>query len=117
MTSKNGTAEIVDMEDARARRQAGDLPAANYRHSGAHLAAVREALGLSLGEAASRMQLKEAQLEAIETLDLPSLPPRPYAIGFVKAYAKFLELDEQEIVDRFKEDAGFESAAKIETEN
>lgn len=98
------------MADARARRRAADLPGADYDTAGAHLAAVREASGLTLAEAADKTHIRERHLQAIETLELESLPSRPYAIGFVRAYAEFLGLDASKIVDRFKEDAGYRPA-------
>lgn len=116
VTTNNGTAEIYDMEDARARRRAAELPGADYESAGAHLAAVREAAGLTLAEAADKTHIRERHLRAIETLELESLPSRPYAIGFVRAYAEFLELDAARIVDRFKEDAGYSAAAPVPAE-
>jgi len=107
VASNNGSAEIVDMEDARARRQAAELPGVNYENAGAHLKAVRDASGLTIMEAASRTHIKEAHLEAIEALDVDGLPPRPYAIGFVKTYAEFLGLDGAQVVARFKGEAGY----------
>lgn len=116
MASNNGSAEIFDMEDARARRQASDLPGADYEHAGAHLHAVREASGLTIAEAASRTHIKEAHLAAIEEMNVSGLPPRPYAIGFVKTYAEFLDLDAGEIVARFKEDAGYSAPEPVSVE-
>lgn len=116
MASNNGSAEIVDMEDARARRQAAELPGANYENAGAHLKAVREASGLSLMETASRTHIKEAHLEAIEALDVSGLPPRPYAVGFVKTYAEFLGLDGGQVVARFKDEAGYSAPQPISVE-
>jgi len=116
VVTNNGSAEIVDMEDARARRQASDLPGADYDHVGAHLRAVREASGLMLMEAASRTHIKETHLTAIEALAISDLPPRPYAIGFVKTYAEFLGVDASAIVDRFKEDAGYSAPQPVSVE-
>lgn len=116
MTTNNGTAEIYDMEDARARRRAADLPDADFETVGAHLAAVREAAGLTLAEAADKTHIRERHLMAIETLEMESLPSRPYAIGFVRAYAEFLELDAARIVDRFKEEAGYAAPAPAPAE-
>ncbi len=114
MTSKDGTAEIYDMEDARARRRASQLPGADYSDAGAHLAAVREASGLTIAEAAAKTHIQQHHLEAIETLDSAALPVRPYAIGFVKVYAMSLGLDAPAVVDRFKEDMGFSTAPKVD---
>lgn len=104
------------MEDARARRRASELPGDDYDGAGAHLAAVRETAGYSLDEAAAKTHIKERHLRAIEETDLENLPPRPYAIGFVKSYAEFLGLDAAAVVDRFKEDMGFAAPAAVEVE-
>ncbi len=104
------------MENARARRRGGDPSGADYIHAGAHLADVREALGLTLPEAAAKTHIKEIHLAAIEAVDVSALPPRPYAIGFVKTYAEFLELDAAPIVSRFKEDAGYSARAPVSVE-
>lgn len=106
MSAVNGSADILDMEDARQRRRKG-AAAARHENAGAHLAACREAQGLTLREAAGRTHIKEDHLAAIEAMDPENLPARPYALGFVKAYAEFLELDAAPIVARFKEDVGY----------
>ena len=111
MAINNGSAEIVDMEDARARRRGED-----YASAGAQLADAREIMGLTLTEASEKMHIKECHLSAMESMDLSALPSRPYAIGFVKAYAEFLELDPAPVVARFKEDAGYAAAAPIQVE-
>ena len=107
MATNNGSAEILDMEDARARRRANEAALENAAHTGAMLAAAREAQGLSLSEAAQRTHIKENHLAAIEENNRNALPPRPYAVGFVKAYAAFLELDAAAVVERFKQEAGY----------
>ncbi len=116
MTSNDGTAKIYDMQDARARRQASELPAADFENAGAHLRGVREASGLTIGDVAERIHLKPRHLEAIEQMQTDALPPRPYAIGFVKTYAEFLELDAGVLVERFKQDLGFSAPPKVEVE-
>ncbi|NOX93822.1 MAG: TonB family protein [Alphaproteobacteria bacterium] len=116
MTSNNGSAKILDMEDARVRRQASVMPGADFPHAGAHLHAVRNASGLTLLEAASRTHIKIAHLEAIEEMSISDLPPRPYAIGFVKTYAEFLDLDAAILVSRFKEEADFSAPQVVSVE-
>ncbi len=112
MTSKDGTAEIFELEDARRRRADGG----DNDDVGAALSAARENQGLSLSEAAAKTHIKERHLEAIEALDPDALPARPYAIGFVRAYAEFLDLNADEIVARFKTCAGFEVAKPVDAE-
>ena len=94
------------MEDERQRRRNGD-GAARCAHAGAQLAAAREAQGLPLSEAASRTHIKQDHLAAIEAMDASGLPPRPYALGFVKAYADFLGLEPAALAARFKDDIGY----------
>ncbi|MEO1135303.1 MAG: TonB family protein [Pseudomonadota bacterium] len=113
MATANGSAEIVDMADARARLAAD---AGEFEHVGAKLAAVREERGVSLTEAAARTHIRENHLVAIESVDVEGLPARPYALGFVRTYAEFLELDPRAVVEQFKFDAGYDAPQPIETE-
>ncbi|MBB5519144.1 TonB family protein [Amphiplicatus metriothermophilus] len=105
--SNNGSAEIVNMEAARARRRASELRAEDFESIGAYLRAAREACGLSLEELSARTHIKTAFLDAIEEMAVRRLPSRPFAIGFVKVYAETLELDPGPVVARFKEEAGY----------
>ncbi len=112
----NRSAEIVDMRDARARRLGGDFPLGEYAHAGALLAAARESAGLTLHEVAASTHIKEYHLAAIEAIDRGALPPRPYAIGFVKVYAEFLGLDAAPVVIRFKEEAEYAAPVEVDAE-
>lgn len=116
VATNNGSAEIVNMEDARARRRASELEAKDFPTAAAHLKAVREMAGLTLVDVSERTHIKPVYLEAIEEMALKSLPSRPFAIGFVRVYAESLGLDAAAIVSRFKEDAGWAAPAEIETE-
>ncbi|WDI30505.1 TonB family protein [Hyphococcus flavus] len=111
----SGSAEIVDMADARARKGT-DAALGEVEHVGLFLSLTREGRGISLKDAATRMHIKEAHLAAIEEVDAKSLPPRAYALGFVKTYAEFLDLDARMIVEQFKFDAGYDAPQPIETE-
>lgn len=116
VASNNGTAEIVNMEDARARRRAADLDPAGFPDAGIYLAGVREAAGYTLEELAARTHIKAPYLKAIEELDLDVLPSRAFAVGFVKTYAEALGLNPADVVARFKSDAGLSAPLEIETE-
>ncbi len=113
MATAGNSAEIVDMANARARLAAD---AGEFEHVGAKLTAVRESRGVSLREAAARTHIRENHLAAIEAIDAKALPARPYALGFVRTYAEFLEQDARAIVEQFKFDAGYDAPAAIETE-
>lgn len=72
---------------------------------GAALKAVREHLGLSLEEVAEATRVRRTYLSAIEDMRLDTLPSRPFAVGYVRAYAKALNLDGEAAVNRFKIDS------------
>ena len=110
MSTKNGSAEIVELDNARELRRSGEI----YRDAGAHLAAVRESMGLSIEEAAENTKIKVEHLTAIENIDRRALPTKPYALGFVKTYAEFLELNAASIVQRFRDDVGYGAAPIVE---
>lgn len=61
--------------------------------------------GYSLEEVEEDTKIRKYYLEAIEDGNFAILPPKVYAVGFVKRYAKFLGLNEQEYADEFKEAA------------
>jgi cytoskeleton protein RodZ len=61
---------------------------------GAKLRAAREAQGLSIQDVATRTRIAQRQLEAIERDDYSALPGIPYAVGFARAYARSIGLDE-----------------------
>lgn len=57
--------------------------------------------GYSLSEVAHGINLRLSHLEAIEAGRFCDLPALVYARGFISAYAKFLELDQDDLVNRF----------------
>lgn len=69
---------------------------------GAELRQVRERLGWKLADVAAELRIREPYLDAIEHGDLDALPGPAYQIGFVRAYARILGLDGEEILRRFR---------------
>jgi cytoskeleton protein RodZ len=70
--------------------------------TGAQLRSAREALGLSLASLAQKTRVQPRIISAIEHNDLPSIPPKPFGRGFVRAYAREVGLDpEQTVRDYF----------------
>ena len=61
---------------------------------GTKLRAAREAQGLSVQDVATRTRIAQRQLDAIERDDYSALPGIPYAVGFARAYARTVGLDE-----------------------
>jgi cytoskeletal protein RodZ len=79
-----------------AETQADALDASEVQPStpGAKLRAAREAQGLSIQDVATRTRIAQRQLEAVERDDYAALPGIPYAVGFARAYARAVDLDE-----------------------
>ncbi|MGF7149468.1 transcriptional regulator with XRE-family HTH domain [Sphingomonas zeicaulis] len=66
------------------------------RRVGERLRAAREAAGLELTDIASRTRVQLRHLEAMETGDFSALPSITYTLGFGKAYARAVGVDEVE---------------------
>ncbi|HZK43612.1 MAG TPA: RodZ domain-containing protein [Syntrophomonadaceae bacterium] len=69
---------------------------------GEHFKEEREKQGYSLAEVEEETKIRKYYLEAIENNEYSVLPPKVYATGFVKRYAKFLGLNDQEYSEYFK---------------
>ncbi|OYW79533.1 MAG: hypothetical protein B7Z26_07905, partial [Asticcacaulis sp. 32-58-5] len=119
MTHDQGQNQFSDYDEVEAARAdtlageplASDLNAA-YGHTDPHhglvlgdiLRSAREASNLSLDHVADITRVRRSYLEAFETGALDLMPARPFAIGYVKAYAKALGLDEETMADLLKRD-------------
>jgi cytoskeletal protein RodZ len=71
----------------------------------------REALGLSLQEVATRTRVPIRQLEVLERNDFAALPGIPYAVGFARAYARAVDMDETAIAQDVRAELGSDSHA------
>ena len=65
---------------------------------GARLRAAREASGLSLDQVAQQLKLAPRQVKALEDEDFGKLPGRTFARGFVRNYARLLNLDADDLL-------------------
>ena len=72
---------------------------------GAELRGARKASGRSLAELTVDTRVHVRYLTALEEGDFSALPSRVFAIGYVRAYAGALGLDEQSAVERFKRES------------
>ena len=98
-----GAAVFANEPHARVRRPTVILnPSGNV---GAALRMARESLGLSLQDIAMATCVRPPYLAAIEAFDLQLLPSRPFAVGYVRAYAIALGLDAATVVARFRAEA------------
>jgi cytoskeleton protein RodZ len=65
----------------------------------------RVARGLGLRDVADHIRIRANHLEAIESGRFEDLPGRTYAIGFVRSYAEWLDLDGDDIIRQFRDEA------------
>ncbi len=78
------------------------------------LARTRQSYSQDLRHVAQALRIRYVYLDAIEKDRFYDLPGAAYAIGFVRTYADFLDLDSDEIVERFKREIqGLEKHAKL----
>jgi transcriptional regulator with XRE-family HTH domain len=70
---------------------------------GRWLARERELRGLGLDEVARKTRLAPGVVEAIEVGDRQRMPPRAYAVGYLRSYAAAVGLDADDVVLRWEE--------------
>lgn len=70
---------------------------------GQMIKAAREARQVSLSEVAQNLLLSKQTLIALEEDDYSKIPAEVYAKGYLKAYAKFLQIPVESIITSFRE--------------
>jgi cytoskeleton protein RodZ len=80
-------------------------PPASPAGPGARLQAAREAAGLSLEQVAQQLKLAPRQVRALEEEDFAQLPGRTFARGFVRNYARLLNLDGDDLLAHLPDSA------------
>jgi cytoskeleton protein RodZ len=63
------------------------------------LAQAREKAGLSCEEVATRLRLTSRQVEALESGNMEALPGPAFVRGFIRNYAKLLQIDAQPLLE------------------
>jgi len=66
----------------------------------------RLALGIAVERVARETQIQGRYLRALELGDATSLPADIYVRGFLKTYARYLRLDENDLVERWEKERG-----------
>lgn len=73
---------------------------------GEKLKKIREKAGVSLVEIASQTKIKKDYLEKIEAGNYKELPFDVYVKGFLRSYAKYLNLDPEKVIKQFNKEVG-----------
>lgn len=79
---------------------------------GSEMRAARLKKGEELDQIAAKLKIQKSVLQALEDSDYEKQPPKVYAIGFVRAYAKYLGLDAEAMVNRYKSEIAGRSPDK-----
>ncbi len=69
-----------------------------WEGAGARLKRERESQGLSMFEAARALRLSEKQVAALEADDYSKLPGRTFVRGFIRNYARLVQLDPEPLM-------------------
>ena len=70
---------------------------------GAHLREEREQQNVSLQDISATTKIQIKFLQALENDEYDQLPPSPFVVGFLRAYAQFLSLDTEAIVTTYQQ--------------
>lgn len=93
----------------------------DQQHSGLDvgltLRAAREHLGMSVHDVAERIKFAPKQVEALEANDFLHLPQATFLRGFVRSYARALQLDETALIAALPVNPAAQAAAKIPAVN
>lgn len=95
------TGSVAHLRVVEPLGRASGPTAETYSTLGAFLQAAREHKRLTLGEIADQTRIRNEHLKAIEADDWGALPSRPFALGYVRAFARAVGLDTQAAVERF----------------
>ncbi len=71
----------------------------------------RASLGKSLLDVQRDLRIKAAHIDAIENAEPDAIPHRGFVTGYVRAYARYLGMNEDAVLRRFCEESGFEPSA------
>lgn len=61
----------------------------------------RRNMGLSIQQVSNIIKIRPQIIEIFENSDFPHMPPRGYAQGMISSYARFLQLNPNDIVNQF----------------
>ena len=86
------------MTDVASTGGAGAAPAEGLRAAGAALLKERRRQGLSLGDVSRQLKLSVRQVEALERDDYSAYKGPVFIHGFIRNYAKLLELDPEPLI-------------------
>ena len=80
---------------------------------GSVLKAAREEKNISIGHVSEALKLSLEKIESIEASDLEALPAAAFTCGYLRLFAKLVELDEEEVIHLYNQSIGVESINSV----
>ena len=80
--------------------QADEMVSSVFRDVGQVLAEARVEQNLTIEDVAAKIHIRQQYLSNLEEGDLEGLPGRVYILGFIRTYARLLNLDGEELIRR-----------------
>ena len=74
---------------------------------GARLRVAREARAMSVSEVAKQLHLDAKLIQALEEEDFAQIPAPTFVYGYLRSYARLLNLPESEIIAGYRHEHGF----------
>ena len=81
--------------------------------AGEQLAQMRKERNLSVADVAAKLRIAPRQIEALEADDFDRLPGHTIARGFVRNYARYLQLDPETVLESFEKQTTNKVASRI----
>ncbi|MCL6269017.1 DUF4115 domain-containing protein [Sansalvadorimonas sp. 2012CJ34-2] len=92
--------EEIPAEGGSAKDSAADE---HFQRAGETLAAARLEKGMTLEQVSDRLKISIKYLQALEACHYDQLPGTAFTRGYLRSYARLMELDENDILDLFGE--------------
>ena len=74
---------------------------------GDEMRGLRATMGKSLLDVQRDLRIKAAHIAALENADPTGVPHKGYLTGYLRAYARYLGMDQEDVLRRFCEESGF----------
>lgn len=90
----------VELAKESTSAQQDEIVLPGFREVGQILAEARKEQNLTIQQVANKIFIRQRYLKDIEEGDLTDLPGRVYILGFIRTYARLLNLDGEELIRR-----------------
>jgi cytoskeleton protein RodZ len=93
----------INLSKEPAGQQPNEIVFETFRDIGQVLAEARREQNLTIQQVAEKIHIRQQYLVDLEEGQLSDLPGRVYILGFIRTYARLLNLDGEELIRRLKE--------------